>query len=452
MKLRYLPGVVVMSVAALTGCRESDEVISPGDNTRLEVNSDPEGATVFLDGTNTGKTTPTLLRDLVGLHELLVFVDRDNVRYGYRAQVDIKGDSLHRVSGPLMMRCVSQTCGQASHRYHTLNTVRVSTNPNGALFYYDASEKGLYWPSNTVNAYASIGTPLIGAIAGARDTLALGIYDVGYFAGRPSPAVTQTADRYTMKQTMWVVPPTDVIASFAPTMRGIEVEEELIGTTATNDVAFIRLTFTNITNRRSYQDVDPIVASAGVTYNWVYLGFGLDADIGRSSDDFVTYAPSLDMVYTYDADFDDAQFATGTNVRPGIVGLRLLQAPAGATVKALNAWPGGNDWRAGELTERAGWGIISGHKSIIPDQAGQQIGHVPTAPGDFRMLVAAGPITLTPGASASIVVAVILALPVQGTYTSGQIVTPDNPTVPDRPIERIAAALLDKARNLTVPN
>lgn len=452
MKLSYLPGVVVLGAIALFGCRESDEVISPGENTRVEVNSDPEGATVLLDDVNTGKTTPTLLRDLVGLHELLVFVDRDNVRYGYRAQVDVRGDSLHRVSGPLMMRCVSSSCGQASHRYHPLNSLRVSTNPNGALFYYDATERGLYWPSNTVNGYASIGSPLIGAVAGTRDTLALGIYDLDYFAGRPAPVVTQTADRYTMKQTMWVVPPTDVIALFAPTIRGIEVEEELIGTAATNDVAFIKLTFTNITNRQSYRDVDPIVPSGGVTYNWTYIGFGLDADIGRSADDFVTYAPSLDMVYTYDADFEDVQFATGTNVRPGIVGLRLLQAPAGETVKVLNAWPSGNDWRAGGTTERAGWGILSGHKSISYDQPGPQIGHVPSAPGDFRMSVTAGPITLAPGASATIVVAVILALPVQGTYTSGQTVTPENPTVPDRPIDRIAAALLDKARSLTVPN
>lgn len=451
MNRRALAGIVAIALA-LAACRESDEVASPGENARVEVSSDPDGATIFLDGVNTGRTTPSLLRDLIGLHEILVRLDRDNVVYGYRAQVDIKGDSLHRVSGPLIMRCASVPCAQASHRYHTLNSMRVSTNPNGALFYYDASEKGLYWPANTVNPYASIGAPLIAMLSGVRDTLALGIYDVSYFAGRPAPSVTQSSERYSLKQTMWVVPPTDVIANFVPTARGIEVQEELIGTSAQNDAAFIKLTFTNITNRTTYRDIDPIVPPGGITYNWVYLGFALDADIGRPNDDMITYAPSLDMVYTYDHDFQDESFSIGTNVRPGIVGLRLLEAPQAATARVLNAWPGGSDWRAGELSEKAGWGVLSGTKSMPPDQQGQQIGHVPTAPNDFRMSVTAGPITLAPGASASITVAVIMALPVQGTYVAGQSVNPDNPTTTGRQIEQIAAALLDRARSLVVPN
>lgn len=451
MNFRALAGIVAIAVT-LTACRESDEVASPGENARIEVSSDPEGASIFLDGSPTGKVTPSLLRDLIGRHEVLVRQDRDGVTYGYRAQVDVKGDSLHRVSGPLMMRCGSLNCAIESHRYHIINSMRVASNPNGALFYYDASEKGLYWPSNTINGYASIGTPLISMVAGTRDTLALGIYDVRYFAGRPAPTVTQTADRYTMKQTMWVVPPTEVIGLFAPTVRGIEVEEELIGTSATNDVAFIKLTFRNITNRPSYRDVDPIVAPGGITYNWVYIGFGLDADVGRSTDDMITYAPSLDMVFTYDHDFQDDAFPAGTNIRPGIVGLRLLEAPAGATMKALNGWAGGNDWEAGFPSERAGWYVLSGTRSSTPDQPGQQIGHVPTVPNDYRMSVAAGPISLAPGASASITVAVIMALPVPGTFNPGQAVNPDNPTTSGRAIERIAAALLDKAQNLTVPN
>jgi hypothetical protein len=442
-----------MAALALGACRESDQVVEPGDNARVEVTSDPAGAAIFLDNKSTGKVTPDLLRDLIGLHEVLVRSEIGGFVYGFRASVDVKGDSLHRVHGPLTLPCASEACWGTNRRYREINSLRPSTLPNGALFFYDASEKGLYWPVGSVNGYASMGLPLIGALAATRDTFALGIYDLNYLGGRPSPQVTSTADRFTLRQTFWVIPPSEIIFSFRQTIRGIEVEEELIGTSATNDVAFIKLTYRNITNRASYQAMDPVVPSAGITYNWVYLGFGLDADIGTATDDMITYEPSLDMVYMYDMDFQEAMFPPGVNVAPGMVGLRLLQAPAGATARVLNAWPSSNDWHAGagDLGERFGYGVLSGLRSLAPDLPGQQIGFAPVNAGDYRMSVTAGPITLEPGASASMTVAVILAAPVAGTYTSGSNVNPENPSATGRNIQRIAAALLDKARALVVP-
>lgn len=439
-------------------------MVEPGENARIEVLSDPAGAAIFLDGKSTGKVTPDLLRDLIGQHEVLVRVETGvpatgsstatNIVYGFRTSVDVKGDSLHRVQGPLSMRCATEACWGDYRRYREINSLRPSTLPNGALFFYDSSEKGLYWPVGSVNGYVSIGLPLIAALAGTRDTLALGIYDIGYLAGRPTPQVTQTLDRFTLRQTFWVLPPSEVIFTLAPTIRGIEVEEELIGTTAANDVAFIKLTYRNITNRPSYQAIDPIVPSAGITYNWVYLGFGLDADVGTASDDMITYEPALDMVYMYDMDFQEAMFPPGPNVAPGLVGLRLLEMPAGANARALNAWPSSNDWHAGagDLGERFGYGVLSGLRSLTPDLPGQQIGFAPVNAGDYRMSVSAGPVTLEPGASASITVAVILASPTTGTFTSGLNVSPENPTANGRNIQRIAAGLLDKARGLVVPN
>lgn len=453
MRLKTGLAVAGIAVIALSACRESESPFSPGNNTRVEVSSDPDGATIFLGGTNTGKVTPDLLRDLTTgrVHEILVRMDRDNVTYGYRAQVEVLNDSLHRVLGPLLMRCATETCSIQNHRYHTLGSIRVATNPNGALFHYNGSGSGLLYPTGSSNTYAAIGMPLISMVVGARDTLALGIYDRGYLAGRPAPQVVQTADRYTMRQSFWIVPPTDVIVGLGPTVRGIEVEEELIATTATSDVAFVRLTFRNITDRASYKAADPIVPSGGMTFNSVYVGFALDADIGVATDDAITYDPALDMVYTYDMNFEDGSFGTGVTDRPALVGLRLLEVPAGAPAKVLNAWPAGADWGGGDPSERNGWGILSGTRSIMPDLPGQQLGHAPSTPGDYRMSVSAGPLTLVPGAAVSMVVAIIIAPPVQGTYTSGQLVSPGDPTVADRQIARIAADLLAKAGSLVVP-
>jgi hypothetical protein len=447
----------MLAALAFAACRESDQVVEPGDNARLEVTSDPADADIFLDGNTTGKKTPDLLRDLIGQHEVLVRKDFSGFVYGYRATVDIKGDSLHRVHGPLTLPCASELCWNTNRRYRDVSTLKVSTIPNGALFYYDDGRvdpvpKGLYWPKGSINGYASIGLPLIAALAGTRDTLSLGIYDPRYLSGRPAPQVTETAERYTLRQTFWVLPPPEI--AFIPnavTIRGIEIEEELVGTSATNDVAFIKLTYRNVTNSASYRTMDPFVPSAGITYNWVYMGFALDADIGVAGDDMVTYDPALDMVYMYDADFQELTFPPGPNVAPGLIGLRLLDAPAGTT-RVLNAWPSGMDWHSGETTERAGYGVLSGLRSVAPDLPGQQIGFAPTISGDYRMSVTAGPITLAPGETASITVAVILASPKAGTYNPGTTINPDNPSANGRVIQRIAEDFLNKARALVVPN
>lgn len=451
--------IIAVSGLALTSCRESDPLISPGVNTRVEVSSDPAGASIILDDVNTGKVTTDVLRDLkLGSHSVLVrMTGSNNVVYGYRANVDVKSDSLHRVTGPLIALCVTQGCVQETRRYHTLNNIRASTTPNGALFYFDASEKGLIWPASSFNGYAAVGTPMIAAVAGTRDTLSLGIYDVNYMAGRPTPQVSSTAERFSLRQSFWIVPiPEIAFTPGAPSIRGIEVDEELIGTSANGDVAYLKLTFRNITNRPSYQAVDPFLPSGGITYTWVYIGFGMDGEVGLADDDGVTYDSNLDMVYMYDFDFRDFGFQTSTVDRPGLIGLRLLEAPAGATVKALTAWPRGFDWVAGDATERGGWyqfsGIRTRNELSLSDVPGQHIGYAPNTPGDYRMSVSAGPLTLTPGQSASMTVAIILASPVEGTFTSGQPVPPENPLLGGRQIERIAKDLLDKARSLVVPD
>ena len=132
----------------------------------------------------------------------------------------------------------------------------------------------------------------------------------------------------------------------------------------------------------------------------------------------------------------------------------MLDAPAGSTI-ALNAWPRGSDWNAGDGTERSGWYHFSGTRvrpELAPaDIPGQHIGYAPNTPGDYRMSVSAGPLTLAPGESATISVAVILAFPTPGSFVSGQSIPPENPTVTNRPIQTIAKDLLDKARRLSPP-
>lgn len=454
-------GLSLLLVSTLVSCREADTGTGIATNARIDVSSDPQGANIYLNSSDTHKVTPDLLRDLETgrTYEVLVRTVRNGIVYGFRVPgIRVQPDTLIQIHGPLTMRCSSSTDCTSYITTQTAAGLRFSVVPNGALFYTNGTNTGLYFPSTGVaNGYISTGQPLIGMVAGTnnRDTLALGIYDPAYMAGRPAQEFSQTTDRFGLKQSFWTVPPAAVISTLAPTVRGIEVNEELIAVSAQGDVAFVKLTFRNVTNNPAYQAVDPLVGSGGITYSSVYIGFGLDPDIGAATDDAITYDPTQDMVYAYDMDFSEATFGSGQGGQPALVGLKLMEGPGGGSVVALNAWPSQYDWAAGDPSkpEKFGWGVLSGLKPLpgLPDMAGQQIGHIPTTPDDYRISVAAGPLTLAPGADASITVAVILASPVAGTFTSGTLVDPGNAWDGNRQIARIAAGLLQKAKTLTVP-
>ena len=450
---------VLMALSITAAACSDDEVVSPGERGSLEVTSDPQGALVELDGSNSGKVTPATFWDLSGRHSVVVRLDRDGIAYGYRSQVEVSGDSLHRIHGPLMFRCerntqTAVTCLLSAVRNRDLGRLRIASQATGALMHRTGSGDGLTWPLGSSNSYASIGMPLIGMLS-ASDTVALGIYDYDHLAGRPEPTMVTSAERSVFRQTTWVLPTPAVLLSTAPTVRGIEVSEEL--TAAPNsDVVFIKLTFRNITNRESYRAADPIVPNSGLTFNNVYVGFGMDVDIGAAEDDFITYEPALDMVYAYDANFQESTFSSGNQQTPALVGLRIVEKPAG-TNSILNGWPSvlgpqtSGDWTAATLSQRTGYGILSGLRSITPDHEGQQIGYTPGTPSDYRMSVSAGPVTLGPGQETSITVAVIMAQPDAGQFTSGTAVAPGNPTVADRQIRRVAATLLERARTAVMP-
>lgn len=446
---------LALLMLATAGCKDENDTLAPGETTHLEITSDPDGGNIEVDEISIGKTTPTTLNHLLGRHTIVVRLERDGIAYGYRTEVDVKRDSLHRVTGPLTNRCAQTPCLAASSRYRDMGNLRISSQANGALFLRASSGQGLFWPGNTTDSYASTGMPMIAMLTATHDTLALGIYDTDYLAGRPAPVLETTPERTTLRQTTWIIPFTSVIINNMPSVRGIEVEEEVIGT-PNSDVVYIKLTYRNITDRESYRAADPVVPSVGMQFEQVYIGFALDPDIGISADDMVTYEPALDLVYAYDSNMLEENFSAASRAAPGLVGLKIVSAPTGATVRALNTWPiqygfGSGDWSAGTATERSGFSILSGTSSYEPDYPGQQLGYVPSLPSDFRMSVTAGPVNLAPGEAATITVAVILAPPVPGEYTSGELVPPGNPGNSDRQIRRIAATLFERAANVVAP-
>lgn len=437
-----LPLLILLTAA---GCRE-DDVLGGTGGSRAYVVSDPPGAQIIVDERATGRVTPDTVRGLGGRHDITARLDTFDTSYGFNARFLFPGnDTTIDVFGPLLFRCFDVLCYRTSYFYYAANAVRFASNPVGALFQEDATGgRGLIWPV-AGNGYVSGAIPVFAGLM-LNDTVALGAYDTQYLAGRPAPEVTQSADSVAIRQTTWVLPPSALLQFV--TARGIEVRQHIVATQRVQDALVLRLVFRNISADPLYQQVDNVMPDAGAIITNAYIGFLLDPDIGFPSDDIISYDPDLDMVFAYDADFFEENFAGGYHLKPGMVGLRVLEAPAGTNV-VLNGWASqksySNDWKAGTPSEPIGWLLLSGTAAFTPDHNGSKIGHLPPQSGDMRVTVSAGPLTLAPGDSASITVAVLLAEPVEGTFESGEVQDPGSPLDTGRPLYDIAALLRERA-------
>lgn len=434
---------------SVPGCADENGFVGVQDGARAFVTSDPAGGHILVDGRETGRITPDTVTGLLGRHDLMVRLDTLGVSYRYSAQVMVsEPDSTLNISGPLLLRCATDDCLGTLAREFVVNRLKFVTNPGGTLFRGGANGLGLAWPATTNNRYAFAGMPMISARP-YPDTIGLGIYDAEYLAGRPLPEIVEDEERVSLRQSMWIVPPVNALS--LATIRGIEVEETVLATADVDDVVVIRLVFRNITADSLYRLVDPDVAEDSMTFPNAYVGFALDADVGPTTDDdYLSYDVDHDLAFVYDAAFEEPGFDRDHRDRPGLVGLRMLEAPPGATV-VLNGWPraggsGATDWGAGTPNEGTGWGMMSGQRVYAPDHEDPRIGYMPPAPLDVRMMVSAGPVTLAPGDSVAITIAVVVAEPAAGTFTSGEMVEPGEPTDASRPLYRIAQPLIERAR------
>lgn len=439
-------GVALAAAAAVSACGDPIRPTPPEIGQDVVVDSDPTGAAVVLDGDDTGLTTPATLSGLTSeSHEVQMSIDSNGVRYSVNATFVPSTDSVISFIAPLGFRCFIAPCGATEH---TAGDIRFRTMPNGALVFAGFADE-MFWPAATSNGYAATGAALFAAVDSNGDTVALGPYDSGILYGRPAREIVESPFR--LRQSAWVLPPSTVTG--VASARGMRVDQEVIGGPEAPDGLLLRLTFTNVTDRTSYVLADP-AAAGGITFNDAYVGFALDGDVGVSEDDLVGYDadPARLTAYVYDSDFSESSFSADWRARPGLVGLRVAEAPAGAAVR-MNAWPRALDWKASalRLLEPSGplfeeeatgypWVSASGARDTIPNAA---IGVQPTAPADYRIVVSAGPVALAPGQSATVSILLALAEPSPGTFTSGVVTPPGDPTDETRPLFSVAQALRD---------
>lgn len=448
-----LPAVLLLLPLLATACR--DDGIGPGTG-RVFVQSDPPGARIAVDGRNTNRVTPDTIRGLSGQHELIVTLDSGRWSYRYGAQINVSDDSVAAINGPVVLRCGRPSCYRDVRISPTplFETFRLSINALGTFFLEDGTGDGLTWPVATNNSYVSTGMPMFAARLSNGDTVALGIYDQPFLAGRPAPPVVRAEDQLRATQAPWVIPPSNMIT--LSTVRGLRLDQHLVAVPDVPEAIGVRLVVHNISADPLYMATDPLVPEGGLTFENAWIGYGLDVDIGNAADDVMAYAPAENMVFAYDWEWEEPGFQGSARSAPGMVGLVVLDTEAG-TSHVLNGWRnvGGvtPDWGGGRTNEFRGLRMMSGIGTYPPSHPDPGIGHTPDAPGDVRLLISSGPFTLAPGDSATMTFAVVIAEPVPGTFTPGLGTPPGDPMDPTRPILEIGAGLIDRARaaRLLVP-
>ena len=433
--------LVLCTLVLLSACREGDGPADPSQSdVRVFLKSSPAGAQILIDNQVTGLVTPDTVALRRGDRSLDLRLDSAGFSYDYNVILRVEAsDSVITVDLPLGIQCLTPggACFQSARRHHEAAGMRFAVSATGSLFHWGGSGGGIIWPAATQNSYASSGMPVFAGVADGK-AVSLGMYDQSMLVGRPAPRATIDAAGLLFEQTAWVLPPRSSLISPA-TVRGIAIDQEVVGRTALDGVVVMRLTFRNVSDDPMVHMYAPHIPADAVTYTDAWIGFALDPDVGNANDDWLSYDVDMDMVFAYDADFQ-VNFTGADATAPGLVGMRVLDAPEGTTVM-LNAWTTGLDWNAGRSGEEFGYGMLSGTAVVSPQHAHERIGHMPPSAGDMRMSVTAGPLTLAPGDSAQILIAVAVAPPVGGTYTSGVMMQPGDPLETRRPLAEAAANL-----------
>lgn len=448
-----LPALAIAWLAAtLWGCFDDRSRPTVPVFVDVTVLSDPAGAEIELDGEPLGATTPATLTGVpAGQHRLLLELSATPTQvFGWADTVTVPEEAVDTIDVALQGGCRFNCPLLVDH-----GRIRCLFNNYGdtcASVFFDLVP-ALEWPGTSGADYGAGGRLLVAAILGddagaqAGDTVATQVYELAW-VGRRAVVGSVSGPRQIEQLTYWA---TSLYSGAS--LLGLAVSETLVAvdSAGAEDVLFIHLEVQNVSDDERYRDLYPSVPAGGYTFREIYLGFGLDGDVGAADDDAGTFDPGLDLAFVYDADFSDAQLGDFAE-RPALVGLATVEPPAGATRRTLTLWRVTDDWD-GEYRHDFAWRLLAGRLRSgdpIGDHPSPDIGYASDDQADYRITEAHGPLQLSPGEAIEMTVALVLAEPVPGTFTPGTRILPGDPTDPNRTILNVAADLRALAADLPI--
>lgn len=314
---------------------------------------------------------------------------------------------------------------------------------------------GLTWPvddrNSASNEYVSQAKLLVAATVGAEvggadagRKIAMALYRVGdYSPRRRLTVVPNDSSRYS--NVAW----TDVrhvpVFSFLrgqlePTDRraalfGLEVKATYHLPVQHQDVIIVRYDVTNISDQPDYRRVHPEIGPAGFTLRDIYLTPVIDADIGgalqgEADDDVGTIFPAEGLAAAWDRTLSVPFWRPPWSTGPGLVGLTVLETDAG-TPKGVMFISDTLDYLTPAREAEAYAVLTAGRGATITGCADYATAYIcgGEAGSDTRLGYSVGPIAaLAPGQRRTLTIALMLAAPSAGAFTSGQAVAPGHAT------------------------
>jgi hypothetical protein len=322
--------------------------------------------------------------------------------------------------------------------------------------YPDQYGAGVSWPADEVeNLYVSQAKLLIAATLGAGtpasaigDTVAMALFRPGDYATRRylNPAAGDSAR---WQSEVW----TDarhlpLPSGVAPPLSSEDRPDDNLGLgvritwyqpTAHPNALFVRFDVRNVSADPDYRRVHAVEPPGGHTIENVYLTPTVDPDIActlrscspyERSDDNATLFAADSLLVAYDEHFAVPEFTGAYSTAPGLVGLRLIGAPVGVSVKGILFDPSTTPDFLTTTLERVSYRLLSagraGAVGGCTDFAPYALVCSPETGSDIRIGWSVGPIaSLAPGDSTHVIVALLFASPA-GTFTSGTAVPPRN--------------------------
>jgi hypothetical protein len=317
---------------------------------------------------------------------------------------------------------------------------------------------GLTWPVDDANSAANeyvsqakllvaatVGTEVGGSDAGRK--IAMALYRVGdYSPRRRLTVVAGDSSRYS--NVAW----TDVrhvpVFNFTRgqleatdrrnALFGLEVKATYFLPKEFPDVIVVRYDVTNISTEPDFRRVHPEIGPGGFTLRDIYLTPVIDADIGNAfvggrntgeaDDDVATIFPAEGLAAAWDRTLAVAEWLPPWKTGPGLVGLKVLGTDAG-TPKGVVFVSDTLDYFTAAREAEAYAVLTAGRGATLTGCTSYAAAFIcgTEVANDVRIGYSVGPVaTLAPGQRRTLTVALMLAAPSTGEYTSGTGVAPGN--------------------------
>lgn len=326
----------------------------------------------------------------------------------------------------------------------------------------DPSKVGLSWPTDEANnaadfnEYVAHGRLMIAATVGpelgvdAGKKIATSLYNVGdYGPRRRLQVVPDDSSRYS--SIVWTDLRHEPLFGYSRArldygdrqlaLFGLEVKTTYFQPATFQDVLFIRFDVRNISREADYRRVHPDAPANGFTVTDVYLTPMIDADIGGAfntehADDAATVFYDQKLLVSYDREFDirRTDWIPKWADAPGIVGLQLIDAGPSGDARAVLFAADTLDFATAGAELEAHTIVSAGRAAPLAGctASAQLFNCAPETGSDVRMGWSIGPIAaIAPEQTYSVTVAILLASPKAGSFTSGTGIAPRNDAIGD---------------------